>query len=53
MYLIGKGLCPACGIKGKLWKKDPDIFRCPTCSSFFNEFGIIIESRLERGDEST
>jgi len=53
MYLIGKGLCPTCGIKGKLWKRNPNIFRCPTCNSFFNEFGIIIESSKEKGDEST
>lgn len=53
MYMIGKGRCPACGIKGKMWKKAPDIFRCPTCSTFFNEFGLIVESQLEKGEEFT
>jgi rubrerythrin len=53
MYLIGKGRCPTCGIRGKVWKRNPSIFRCPTCNSFFNEFGLVIESQQERGDEST
>jgi hypothetical protein len=52
MYLIGKGRCPGCGIKGKVWKKNPDIFRCPTCSSFFNQFGMVLNSKIDKGDES-
>jgi len=53
MYLIGRGRCPACGIKGKLWKRKPNIFRCPDCNSFFNEFGLILESQVGKGDEFT
>jgi hypothetical protein len=53
MYLIGKGRCPSCGIKGRMWKKSPEIFRCPTCNSFFNEFGMILESRSEKGESFT
>jgi ribosomal protein L37AE/L43A len=53
MYLIGKGMCPSCGIRGKIWKKSPDIFRCPSCSSFYNEFGLVVEPKIAKGDEST
>ncbi len=50
MYLIGKRRCPACGIKGKLWKRKPEVFICPTCSSVFNEFGVVLESQMEKQD---
>ena len=46
MYMIGKKLCPHCGVKGKAWKEDKNIFICPKCNSFFNEFGIILEKEL-------
>jgi len=48
LYLIGKKRCPNCGIKGKIWKRKPDIFVCSKCNSFFNEFGIILESKIDR-----
>jgi len=41
--MIGKKLCPRCGIKGNVWKKNPLVFTCPKCNSFFNEFGIVLE----------
>jgi len=44
MYLIGKKICPACGIRGERWKKNPDILICPICKTFFNEFGVVLES---------
>jgi hypothetical protein len=53
MYLIGKRLCPTCGIKGKIWKKNPDISICLRCKVFFNEFGIILESHIEKEDVFT
>jgi len=53
MYLIGKGRCPACGIKGKVWKRKPNIFRCPTCNAFYNEFGLILEIRGGKEGEFT
>jgi RNA polymerase subunit RPABC4/transcription elongation factor Spt4 len=43
MYLVGKKRCPICGVKGKTWIKDKDVFVCPNCSSFFNDFGIVLE----------
>ena len=43
MYVIGKKLCPKCGIKGKAWNKVPKVFICGKCNSFFNEFGIVLE----------
>jgi len=53
MYLIGRGRCPACGIKGKIWKRKPNIFRCPACSTFYNEFGLILESQVGKEGEFT
>jgi len=46
--MIGKKRCPSCGIKGKIWKKDPDIFVCPTCKTFFNKFGIVLEVEIKK-----
>jgi len=48
MYLIGKKRCPICGVKGKIWKKDIKVFVCPNCSSFFNEFGIVLEPEIKK-----
>ncbi len=53
MYLIGKKRCPNCGVKGKLWKKNPDVFVCPDCKTFFNEFGIILEPEIKKEDVIT
>ena len=53
MYLIGKKRCPTCGVKGKIWKKNPDVFVCPDCNLFFNEFGIILGSQTEKEDVFT
>lgn len=43
--LIGTDKCPNCGVKGKQWKKKPEVFVCPTCSAFYNEFGMVLEPR--------
>ena len=48
MYLIGKKICPTCGIKGEKWKKNPDILICPSCKTFFNEFGVILGTTTEK-----
>jgi len=53
MYLIGKRRCPSCGIKGEPWKENPDVLICPTCKTFFNEFGVILEPKAEREDMIT
>jgi ribosomal protein L37AE/L43A len=53
MYLIGKQRCPSCGIKGKVWKKEPRVFHCPICKTFFNEFGIVLESQITKEDVFT
>ena len=45
MYMIGKKLCPHCGVKGESWKEDKKIIICPKCNAFFNEFGIILEKQ--------
>lgn len=46
--LISENRCPTCGIVGKKWKKFPEVFICPDCNAFFNEFGIILESQKEK-----
>jgi ribosomal protein L37AE/L43A len=48
MYLIGKKRCPSCGVKGASWRKEPEVFMCPTCKTFFNEFGVILEASSEK-----
>jgi len=53
MYLIGKKRCPSCGIKGESWKQNPDVFICPSCKTFFNEFGVILESSFNKEDVIT
>jgi ribosomal protein L37AE/L43A len=53
MYFIGKKRCPACGIKVKIWKKQLNVYICPGCKAFFNEFGIILESQDRREDVFT
>jgi len=37
--------CPSCGARGKKWKQNPEVLICPQCSSYFNEFGVVIESQ--------
>ena len=39
--------CPLCGTRGRLWHSNPDVFRCPNCSSIFSEFGMVLESEAE------
>ena len=53
MYMIGKKRCPSCGIKGESWKQNPGVLICPSCRTFFNEFGVILESRNEKEEVIT
>lgn len=48
MYMIGRKRCPSCGVKGESWKQNPDVSICPSCRTFFNEFGVILESKNEK-----
>ncbi len=48
--MVGENRCPSCGIAGKLWKKKPEVYRCPSCSTIFNEFGVVslgVEKEME------
>lgn len=27
-----------------MWKKKPQVFSCPDCKTFFNDFGIVLEA---------
>jgi len=42
-----KDKCPLCGTSGKAWKKDPEVFSCPNCSSLFSRFGLVIDPRQD------
>jgi ribosomal protein L37AE/L43A len=53
MYLIGKRRCPNCGVKGKIWRRKPDVFVCPNCNTFFSEFGIVLELFKKEEDVPT
>lgn len=39
--LIGGNRCPSCGVVGKIWKKEPEVYICPLCETIFNEFGLV------------
>ncbi len=39
--------CPRCGTNGKLWKKNPDIFICPNCSTIYSNYGTVLEPEEE------
>jgi len=41
--VLGKKQCPSCGIDGKKWRQEKDVYECPSCSMIFNEFGIIAQ----------
>ena len=53
MYLIGRKLCPSCGVRGSAWKKEPEVFMCPSCKTFFNEFGVVLESSEDKEEVMT
>jgi ribosomal protein S27E len=46
-FMIGDKKCPNCGVEGKLWKKAPEVFVCPMCSSIFNKFGLIVDGEKQ------
>ncbi len=39
--------CPLCGTVGKVWNKDPEVFKCPNCLSIFSNYGLVLESENE------
>jgi hypothetical protein len=45
--IMFKDKCPLCGTHGRLWHKDPEVFVCPHCSSFFSKFGLVLGSEEE------
>ena len=52
MYIIiGKKRCPNCGVEGGIWKKRPEVLVCPLCNSFYNEFGVVLSSQVEREED--
>lgn len=47
--MVGK--CPLCGTSGRVWNKEPQVFECPQCSTFFSEFGVLMDSQREIAEE--
>ncbi len=45
--MIMESRCPVCGTSGRIWNREPEVFRCPNCSSVFSKFGIVLESERE------
>ena len=41
--ILGKKQCPSCGVHGKKWGEEKNVYMCPTCNTIFNEFGIIAQ----------
>jgi hypothetical protein len=39
--------CPMCGTVGKIWHKNPVVFRCPNCSSIYSDYGLVLEAEKE------
>ncbi|MBR9682332.1 MAG: hypothetical protein GOV02_01530 [Candidatus Aenigmarchaeota archaeon] len=53
MFIVmTKNHCPSCGIKGDLWKRKPEVRICPGCNTYFNEFGIVVESMVDNDEVS-
>ena len=34
--------CPMCGVHGKVWNKEPEVFKCPNCLTFYSKFGLLL-----------
>ena len=42
--------CHACGTKGKIWNKSPEVWKCPNCYSYFSKFGVVVETENAQED---
>jgi len=42
--------CPVCGTTGKIWNKSPEVWKCPSCSTIFSHFGLVVETERETED---
>jgi hypothetical protein len=40
-------ICPICGTVGRIWNKKPQVFICPNCLTFYSEFGMVMQSKIE------
>ncbi len=47
IMVISENRCPNCGVVGKSWKKKPEVFLCPLCSTIFNEFGLVAQGQQQ------
>ena len=45
--MIFHGKCPLCGTAGKVWNRKPQVFQCPSCLTFYSNFGLVLESRRD------
>lgn len=42
--------CPMCGTVGRVWNKTPEAFQCPKCSTFYSQYGIVLETETETSE---
>jgi len=42
--------CHVCGTKGKVWNKNPEVWKCPKCQTVFSKFGVILENEPDSED---
>jgi hypothetical protein len=36
--------CPLCGTSGKIWHREPKVFVCPNCYSYYSKYGLVLEN---------
>ncbi len=49
--VVGEDKCPSCGVSGKVWKKKPELYICPSCNTIFHEFGLLFQgARQDRNN---
>lgn len=45
--------CPMCGTSGKVWHKQPEVFVCPSCSSYYSRYGMVLETEVAPHEEGS
>lgn len=48
--VVGEEKCPSCGVSGKIWKKNPELYICPACNTIFHEFGLLVQRMKAEND---
>ncbi len=45
--MVGKSKCPYCGVEGKVIKEEPKVYICPSCSTVYTHYGIVIQGKVK------